>query len=141
MAGRNFNGTQINQSVTIVETAGADIEDCRNRVMIYDADGKAILAEDGSKPFIGISLIESGMNDISGKESGKATKGEDVDIQIKDIGYLLSSAEISKGAEVTAGTGGLAATASSGDYVIGIALDAAEKDDYCRIQITKYQKN
>ena len=31
MTGRNFNGVQINQSVTVVEKAGADMEDCRNR--------------------------------------------------------------------------------------------------------------
>ncbi len=141
MSRRNFNGTQINQSVTIVETAGADMEDCRNRAMIYDSDGNVVLAENGTKPFAGIALIEAGMNDISGKESGKVAKGDDVDIQIKDIGYLLSGAEIAKGAEVTAGAGGLAAVAASGDYVIGIGLDAAEKDDYCRIQIAKYQKN
>ena len=109
--------------------------------MVYDSDGNVVLAEDGTKPFVGIALIEAGMNDISGKESGKVEKGSDVDIQIKDIGYLLSGAEIAKGTEVTAGTGGLAAAAASGDYVTGIALDSAEKDDYCRIQIVKYQKN
>ena len=141
MAGRNFNGVQINQSATIVEKSGAEIEDCRNRAMVYDSDGNVVLAEDGTKPFVGIALIESGFNDISGKESGKVRKGDDVDIQIKDIGYLLAGAEIAKGAEVTGGTGGLAAAAASGDYVIGIALDAAEKDHYCCIQITKYQKN
>ncbi len=141
MAGRNFNGTQINQSITIVETSGADMDDCRNRAMVYDGDGNVVFAEDGTKPFIGIALIEAGMNDISGKESGNVKKGDDVDIQIKDIGYLLSGAEIAKGAEVTAGAGGLAASAVSGDYIVGIALDAAEKDDYCRIQIAKYQKN
>ena len=49
--------------------------------------------------------------------------------------------EIAKGAEVTAGEAGLAAAAAAGDYVIGLALDAAQKDEYCRIQIMKYQKN
>ena len=33
MGNRNFNGVQINQSVTIVEQAGAAIEDVRNRIM------------------------------------------------------------------------------------------------------------
>lgn len=140
MAGRNFNGVQINQSATIVEKSGAEVEDCRNRAMVYGNDGNVALAEDGTKPFVGVALIEAGMNDISGKESGKVGKGSDVDIQVKDIGYLLSGEEIAKGAEVTAGAGGLAA-AAPGDYVIGIALDAAEKGDYCRIQIAKYQKN
>ena len=141
MANRNFNGVQINQSVTIVEKSGADIADCRNRAMVYDDFGNVVLATDGTKPLIGIALIEAGMNDISGVNSGKVSTGEDIDIQIKDIGYVLSGADITKGAEVTSGADGLAAIATAGNYVLGIALDGAKKGEYCRIQITKYQKN
>lgn len=141
MANRNFNGTQINQSVTVTVPAGADIADCRNRAMAYDDSGSVVLAVDGKKPIVGIALIEAGLNDISGADSGKVAKGEDVDIQIKDIGFILAGAEIAIGTEVTAGADGLAAVAASGDYVVGLALQAAEKDDYCCIQIAKYQKN
>lgn len=140
MANRNFNGVQINQSVTIVEQAGAAIEDCRNRMMVYDENGNVILATDGKKPIVGVALIESGLNDISGKESGKVAVGDDVDIQIKDIGYILAGSEIVKGSEVTADAEGLATTAAAGDYVVGIALTSVEKDEYCRVQIVKYQK-
>ncbi len=141
MSNRNFHGTQINQSVTIVETAGADMEDCRNRIMAYGEDGKAVLATDGSKPLIGIALIEAGINDISGQDSGKVNAGDDVDIQIKDIGYVLAGGDIAKGAEVTAGDDGTAAEAEAGNYVIGIALSAASENSYCRVQMAKYQKN
>lgn len=141
MARRNFSGVQINQSVTIVETAGATMEDCRNRIMAYDENGDVVLASSGEVIPVGIALIEAGTNDISGVKSGKVDAGDDVDIQIKDIGYVLAGVEIGKGKEVTAMEGGLATAAADGDYVIGIALDAAEKDGYCRIQISKYQKN
>lgn len=141
MVNRNFNGTQINQSVTIVEKAGAAITDCRNRIMVYDDNGDVVLAADGTKPIVGITLIESGLNDISGMDSGSVAVGDDIDIQIKDIGYILAGEEIVKGAEVTAGDGGLATTAGEGDYVVGIALTAVQKDEYCRVQISKYQKN
>lgn len=140
MANRNFNGVQINQSVTIVEQAGADIADVRNRILAYDKDGNVILAADGSTALLGIALIESGINDISGIESGNVKTGEDVDIQIKDIGYILAGGDIAKGEEVTA-SNGLAVKAEAGNYVVGIALSAAAKDDYCRVQIAKYQKN
>ena len=139
MGNRNFNGVQVNQSVTIVEQAGANIGDVRNRIMTYDKDGNVILAADGSTILIGVALIEAGINDISGVESGKVTVGDDVDIQIKDIGYILAGGEIAKGNEVTA-SNGLAVKAESGDYVIGIALSTVAKDDYCRVQIAKYQK-
>jgi hypothetical protein len=136
---RNFSGVQMNQSVTIVEQAGANIEDVRNRIMTYDKDGNVILAADGSTILIGVALIEAGINDISGVESGKVNVGDDVDIQIKDIGYILAGGEIAKGNEVTA-SNGLAVKAESGNYVVGIALSTVAKDDYCRVQIAKYQK-
>ncbi len=138
MSNRNFNGVQINQSVTIVEQAGTEIADARNRIMAYDADGNVILAADGSAVPVGIALIETGINDISGAESGKVRAGDDVDIQIKDIGYVLAGGAIAKGDEVTA-AGGLAVKAEVGNYVVGIALSAAEKDSYCRVQISKYK--
>lgn len=136
---RNFNGTQINQSVTIVEQAGAAIEDVRNRILSYDDDGNVILAADGKVVPVGIAIIEAGINDISGESSGKAAVGDDVDIQIKDIGYVLAGGTIAKGDEIMADKG-LAVKATAGNYVIGIALSAAAKDDYCRVQIAKYQK-
>lgn len=139
MANRNFNGLQINKSETIVEQAGIDIEDVRNRIMAYDKDGNVVLAADGSAVLVGIALIEAGVNDISGVESGKVNVGDDVDIQIKDIGYILAGGDIAKGDEITASSG-LAVKAESGDYVVGIALSVVAKDEYCRVQITKYQK-
>ena len=138
MGNRNFNGVQINQSVTIVEQAGADIADVRNRIMTYDTDGNVVLATDGTKVLVGVALIEAGINDISGVESGKVSTGEDVDIQIKDIGYILAGGEIAKGDEVTA-SDGLAVKAEAGNYVVGIALSAVAKDEYCRVQIAKYK--
>ncbi len=138
---KNFNGTQINQSVTIVEKAGTAVPDCRNKLLKYDSAGNVVLAADGTAPIVGVAIIEAGYNDVSGAESGKVEVGDDIDIQIKDIGYVIASADISKGAEVTAATGGLAATAATGDYVIGTALSAAHEGDYFRVQITKYQKN
>lgn len=58
MANRNFNGVQINQSVTISEKAGAAIEDVRNRILTYDGDGNVILAADGAAVPAGIAIID-----------------------------------------------------------------------------------
>lgn len=137
---RNFNGTQINQSVTITEKAGAEIKDVRNRIVKYDENGNVVLAAAGTDIPVGIALIEAGYNDITGKESGKADSGADVDIQIKDIGFVLAGAEIKKGQEVTAGADGKAAVAEAGNYVLGIALNRVMENGYCKVQITKYQK-
>ena len=95
-----------------------------------------VVAADGTAPLLGVSIIEGGYNDISGVEAGNVKKGEDVDILIKDIGFVIASAEIKKGQEVTATTGGKAA----GDYVIGVALNNVSAGGYSRLQLSKYQK-
>lgn len=137
---KNYNGVQINKSSTIVEMAGADIKDCRNRIMKYDENGNVVLATAGTDLPVGIALIEAGYNDITGVESGKVVTGERVDILVKDMGVVLAGATIKKGQEVAAGADGFAAVAASGDYVLGIALDNAEAEEYLSIQLTKYQK-
>ena len=128
--GKNFNGTQINQSPTISEKAGADVADIRNLILKYDTDGNVVVAADGTAPLLGVSIIEGGYNDISGVEAG----------MVKNIGFVIASAEIKKGQEVTATTGGKAAVAAAGDYVIGVALNNVSAGGYSRLQLSKYQK-
>ena len=138
--GKNYNGVQFNQSPTIIEKAGADITDVRNRIVKFDENGNVVLATAGTDLPVGIAIIEAGYNDISGAESGKVKAGEEVDILVKDIGVVLAGASIKKGQEVAAGANGLAAVAASGNYVLGIALDNAEANDFLSVQIAKYKK-
>ena len=140
MARRNYNGVQINPSPTIVEAAGAEIADCRNRIMKYDESGNVVLATAGTDIPVGIAIIEAGYNDITGAESGKVAAGDDVDIQIKDMGVVIAGESIKKGQEIAAGANGLAAVAVSGNYVLGIAITGAAKNGYVHVQIAKYQK-
>ena len=99
-----------------------------------------VLATAGADVPAGIALIEAGYNDITGVESGKVKTGEDVDILIKDIGFVIAGAEIKKGQEITAGADGKAAVAASGNNVLGIALNNAAADGYCKIMIARYHK-
>lgn len=138
--GKNYNGSQHNQSASIVEQAGADITDVRNRIVKYDDNGNVVLATAGTDIPVGIAFIEAGYNDITGAESGKVKTGDDIDILIKDRGVVLAGATIKKGQEVTAGANGLAAVAASGNYVLGIALDNVAANEFLHIQIAKYQK-
>lgn len=136
---KNYNGAQHMSTATIVEMAGADIADCRNRIMKFDDNGNVVLATAGTDLPVGIAIIEAGYNDISGVESGKVKAGERIDILIKDMGVVLAGASIKKGQEVAAGADGFAAVAASGDYVLGIAMENAEANEYLPIQITKYK--
>ena len=138
---RNYRGAQFNQSATIVELAGAACEDVRNLIMKYDDNGDVVPATAGTDIPVGIALIETGYNDITGQTSGKVEVGDNVDILIKDRGVCLAGAAIKKGQEVAAGADGLAAVAEAGNYVLGIALGNAEVGEYLEVQIAKYQKN
>ena len=140
MARRNYHGAQFNQSPTIIEKAGANIDDCRNRIMKYDENGNVVPATAGTDMPIGIAIIEAGYNDISGVTAGMVKTGEAVDILVKDMGVAIAGADIKKGQEVAAGADGLAAVAVSGDYVLGIALENAKADNYFALQIAKYIK-
>lgn len=137
---KNYNGVQINPSATIVEKAGVEIADVRNRIMKFDENGNVVLAAAGTDIPVGVAIIEAGYNDISGVESGKVKPGDRVDILIKEIGVVLAGGTIKKGQEVAAGADGLAAAAAAGDYVLGFALDNAEAGEFLEIQIAKYQK-
>lgn len=138
---RNYRGAQFNQSLTIVEQAGANIEDVRNLIMKYDDNGNVVPATAGTDIPVGIALIETGYNDITGQSSGKVVTGDNVDILIKDRGVCLAGAAIKKGQEVAAGSNGLAAVAATGNYVLGFALGNANEGEYLEVQISRYQKN
>lgn len=97
------------------EKAGAAITDCRNKILKYDENGDVVLATSGKDIPIGVALIEAGCNDITGAESGKVSVGDDVDILVKDIGFVLAGAVITKGQEIAAGANGLAAVHDHGD--------------------------
>lgn len=137
---KNYNGAQFNPSATIVEKAGAEIADCRNRIMKYDANGNVVLATAGSDIPLGIAIIEAGYNDVSGATSGKAKAGDDVDVLIKEMGVVLAGGTIKKGQEVAAGANGAAVAAAAGNYVLGFALENAAAGEFVPVQIAKYQK-
>ena len=138
---RNYRGAQFNQSISIAEMAGAAIEDVRNLIMKYDGNGNVVLATAGTDIPIGVATIESGYNDITGKEAGKVEVGDQIDILIKDRVVVLTGAAIKKGQEVAAGADGMAVVAASGNYVLGFALGNAEAGEYLEVQISKYQKS
>lgn len=139
-ARRNFHGLQINSTPTIVRPAGADIDDVRCKIMKYDENKNLVLATAGTDLPVGVAIIEAGYNDISGVEAGKVKTGEDVTVQIKDIGYVIAGAEIKEGQEVAAGADGKAKVAAEGDYVLGIALNSVTAEGFCEIQHMRYKK-
>lgn len=129
--GKTYITNQINESATIVEKAGAAIEDVRGLAMKYNSSGDVIPASTAGELIIGVGIITNAEN---------ITVGEDVDIQIKDIGLVKAGGTIDKGAEIMAGSDGRAIAATTGKFVIGIALEAATEGQFFYAQLTKYNK-
>lgn len=125
-----YTGTGINTSATIVEAAGA-AADYRGKAVKYDESGCVVLA--------GAGEVVMGVGIITNAEETKA--GEDVDIQVKEIGLGRAGAAIAKGAELAADADGNLVEAGSG-FVIGVALESAEAaGKFIRMQIVKYYKS
>ena len=57
----------------------------------------------------------------------KVTVGDDLDVQIKDIGAWTAGAAVAYGDELAVGAGGKAVKATAKSFIVGIALEEATK--------------
>lgn len=122
-----FFGTSINESPTIVLSAGEKLEGARG-IALAISDGAVVKPAAGAH-IIGLSLIET---------DETVEKGTDVDIQIKDIGKWVAGSEIAMGTELAADASGKAVAAKPGDFIAGVALSSASKaGTWIKVQITK----
>lgn len=122
-----FFGTSINESPTIVLSAGNDLKDAR---------GIALAIENGTvvKPAAGAHVI--GLSIIETDETVK--KGDSVDIQIKDIGKWVAGEKIAAGTELATDENGKAVAAKDGDFIVAVALSGASKaGTWIKVQIIK----
>ena len=130
-----YTATQINTSPTIVGKAGAAMTapvDVRGKAIKFDAAGDVVVASTAGETVMGIAILT---ND----ETVKA--GQDIDIQVKEIGVALAGAEIKAGAELAVDATGALKTATAGQFVVATALEAAAAaGKFIRVQITKYTK-
>lgn len=129
--GKTYMTNQINTSPTISEKAGANMADPRGLFLKYDGNGNVVPASVEGEKVVGVAIITN-------NEGVKA--GQDVDIQIKEIGLAKAGAAITKGDEVMAMTDGKATVATSGKFMVGIALENAEAGQFFFIQMNKCYK-
>lgn len=122
-----YLGTTINESPTIVVTAGADIK---------AAQGKAVMLTKGkaTTPTAGANVI--GIIPLSEDEEIK--NGSDFTVQVKDIGAWVAGEAIAIGDELTSNATGQAVKATDGSFITAVALTAAAKaGTIIRAQIIK----
>ena len=122
----------INNSPTVSLKAGAEIDDVRFKAVKYDAEGKAVLASTAGEVFLGIALP------TTGDAVGKVKKGDDLDIQIKDMGMAVAGGAVAAGDPLAVNANAQLVKASAGNFIIGYALEAAtQAGDIITIQVAK----
>lgn len=110
---RVYQNSQISDSPTIIENAGAAIDDVRCRLVKYDENGDVVLCAAGDAP-LGVAIITN---------SSSHVKGDPVDIQIRGSGLVMVGAAVAKGDTLISDANGKAVKGTGN--VIGIALEAA----------------
>lgn len=127
-----YLGTSINESPVLACLAGETSTDFRATAVKFDANGKVVLAKAKTDIVLGIVIMT---NDTP------TAVGDQVDVQIKDIGVARSGAAFAAGDELTVDTQGRMVKAVAGDNVCAIALKAATAaDEYPPVMITRYTK-
>lgn len=122
-----YLGSSINESPTIVLSAGEKLENARG-IALAVKDGAVVKPAAGAH-VIGISLIET---------DETVEQGADVDIQVKDIGKWAAGGEIAVGMELAADADGRAVEAKAGDFIVGMALSSASSaGTWVKAQIIK----
>ena len=123
-----YFGTSINESPTVVYPAGEALNDARGIAVALQSNGTVKKAGAGAN-VLGIAIIET---------DDSVAIGDDVDVQIKDIGKWVAGAAITPGAELASDANGKAIPASSGDFIVGVALSGATKaGTWVKVQINK----
>ncbi len=116
----NYFGASINTSSVVAERAGAELGDGAFCTVKYDENGNVVLCDTEGELVAGILLPET---------TQKISAGEDVTVQIKDIGLCKVGAEIRKGQEVMTDTQGRVISATAGKFVIGYAMASATAEN------------
>ena len=114
MSDKTYIGTTINPSPTVIFPANEAIAGARC-VALALSDGKLALPAAGAMA-LGISIGETDAN---------VTAGTEITVQIKDIGKWIAGEAIAVGDELMTDAAGKAVKATSGKFVMGIALTAA----------------
>lgn len=122
----NYNGTGINDSATIIGKAAKDIANGAFKAAKLCPDGIELAA--AGDVAVGILIPET--------ESPRA--GDDVVVQVKDMGLGIAGAAIEAGALLAADANGKLVAAASGAFIVAQAMEGAEEaDQVITVQIIK----
>ena len=120
----NYFGTAINESPVITVEAGEAMKS--PQFLAVGIDGK--LAEAGKNA---IGIITADAEDV-------VSIGDDLTVQIKDVGLWIAGEALKKGTELAVGAGGMAVKAAAGNFITAVALsEATNSGQRISVQICK----
>ena len=123
-----FISTGINDTPTIVGKAGIPLVNAALHAAKFNAQGEIVPAAAGDNA-VGLFIASTPDN---------VAAGEDVTIQIKDVGLWVTGAAVLAGAEVAVNAAGQAITAAANAFIVGIALETATAaGQVIKVQIVK----
>lgn len=124
-----FIGASINPSPVIAAKAAAAITGGAGKAVKFDEDGNIVLCSTAGELSIGILPIDT---------EDEVAAGDEVTVQIKDIGKAVAGGAIPIGSEVAVVESGKLAAAVATNFVIGYALSGAGADgDIFDLEIRK----
>lgn len=109
----NYFGTSINESPVIALKAGEAMTE--PQFLAVAADGTLAAAGENA-----LGIITPDCED-------SIAVGDDLTVQIKDIGLWMAGGVVAVGDELAVGEGGKAVKAASGDFITAVALTEATK--------------
>lgn len=122
----SYHGTGINDSPTIVAKAAADI--ASGAFLAAKLTDSGVAVSGAGEAAIGLLIPET--------ESPKA--GEDVTVQVKDIGLAKTGAAVNAGDLLASDASGKLIKATSGKFILAAALETATAaDQIISVQICK----
>lgn len=125
----NYFGTVINPSPTLAEKSGAVILNGQALALKYNDLGEVVQCDTEGEVIAGILMPDC---------SNVINKGDDVSIQIKDIGMGKSGAAINKGDVLMVDATGRLIPATAGKFIVGYALSTvADIDEFISVDIRK----
>ncbi len=100
--------------VKISMDAGADLSSSQHLFVTSDASGDAVVAGAGVR--------------VVGVLDNDPTSGQAAGVAIEGVTKVIAGAAVAAGADVASSAAGKAITSTSGDYIAGVALQAATAD-------------
>lgn len=125
----SYYGTTINDSPVIAGEAAADLSGAEFLAAKFDSNGKIVKASTAGENVLGL---------LGAEEGNHHDAGDTVSVQIKGCGLWKAGAAVAAGAELATDANGKAVTATSGAFILAIALEATSTaDEVIKVQIVK----